>query len=123
MPAVILDFMARFHAREAASARPFVPDDFTVYPDGDWACSTNTTLNLLAWFERYGYDFDPTCRYDDLVSDLSAIVRAAALLERIDALPAGSSYYVYLCAVKKGHFSETKAARERLPEAAWGTRP
>jgi hypothetical protein len=113
MPAVILDFNARLQAKNEELASPYVPNDITAYPDGSWGCSTDTMVNLIRWFELYGYDFDPTCLFEDLARDLCAILRAATLVQQIHALPSGAPYWAYLHAVRKGNFAETKAARER----------
>jgi hypothetical protein len=114
MAAVILDFNARLQARKEELPQPFVPEDIKAYADGSWGCSTDTMVNLMRWFEMYGYEFDPTCLFEDMARDLCAILRAAALVKQIHALPSGTPYWEYLHTVRKGNFAETKAARERL---------
>jgi hypothetical protein len=111
MSAVILDFNARHRARVKELGRPYVPKDITAYPDGSWGCSTDTMVAMMRWFETYGFDFDPTCLFEDLASDLCAIMRASALLANVEALPYGSPYWRYLQAVQNGDFEKTKAAR------------
>jgi hypothetical protein len=120
MPAVILDFNARLHSRYDELAQPHVPEDITAYEDGAWGCSTDTMVKLMRWFELYGYDFDPTCLFEDLARDLCAILRASTLLAQLHALPSGSAYWGYLHAVRKGNFAETKVARLRAVPLAGG---
>jgi hypothetical protein len=114
MPAVILDFTAHLQGRKDRLAKPSIPTDLFAEPDGSWGCSTDTMINLMRWFELYGYEFDPTCLFEDMASDLCAILRASSLLDHIHQLPSGSPYFQYLHTVRKGNAAETKIALARL---------
>ena len=120
MSAVILNFSERRRILLEESDRPFVPDDIVARADGAWGCSSDTMVRLMRWFEQYGYDFDPTCFFEDMVADLCAIIRASTLLNEVQHLPQGSAYWRYLVTVQMGDFNKTKAARlaaEKLPFA------
>lgn len=114
MQAVIFDLTERIKARKDSLPKPFIPTDIIAMADGSWGCSTETMVHLIRWFEQFGYDFDPTCLFEDMAGDLCAILRASALLSHIHQLPSGSPYFEYLHAVRKGNPLETAKARMRL---------
>lgn len=118
MPAAIFDLSERIQARKDNLPKPFIPTDIVATDDGSWGCSTDTMIHLIRWFEQFGYEFDPTCLFEDMVGDLCAILRASALLGHIHALPSGSPYFEYLHAVRKGNPVETAKALIRLNGAA-----
>lgn len=118
MPAVIVDLTARLLARKDSLAKPYIPTDIVAEADGSWGCSTETMINLMRWFELYGYEFDPTSLFEDIASDLCAILRASTLLDHLHQLPSGTPYFAYLHTVRKGNPAETKKALAQLRAAS-----